>query len=41
MPLDETLSIMRTLDALRTDWGLEYPMELTAKKGNNARRFCL
>jgi predicted dehydrogenase len=41
MPLDETLSIMRTLDALRADWGLEYPMELTANKGNNARRFCL
>jgi predicted dehydrogenase len=27
MPLDETLSIMRTLDTLRADWGLEYPME--------------
>jgi len=27
MPLDETLSIMGTLDALRADWGLKYPME--------------
>ena len=27
MPLDETLSIMRTLDALRAQWGLRYPMD--------------
>lgn len=27
MPLDETLSIMRTLDATRAQWGLKYPME--------------
>lgn len=27
MPLDESLSIMRTLDALRAQWGLKYPME--------------
>ena len=27
MPLDETLSIMRTLDALRQKWGIRYPME--------------
>jgi predicted dehydrogenase len=27
MPLDETLSIMRTLDAIRAQWGLKYPME--------------
>jgi hypothetical protein len=27
MPLDETLSIMRTLDQLRAQWGLKYPME--------------
>lgn len=27
MPLDETLSVMRTLDALRASWGLRYPME--------------
>lgn len=27
MPLDETLSIMRTLDALRAQWGLVYPGE--------------
>ncbi len=27
MPLDETLSIMRTLDAIRAQWGLKYPMD--------------
>lgn len=27
MPLDETLQIMRTMDTLRTQWGLSYPME--------------
>ncbi len=27
MPLDETLTIMRTLDTLRAQWGLMYPME--------------
>lgn len=27
MPLDETLSIMETLDAVRAQWGLQYPME--------------
>ncbi len=27
MPLDETLSIMQTLDAVRAQWGLKYPME--------------
>jgi predicted dehydrogenase len=27
MPLDETLSIMRTMDAVRAQWGLKYPME--------------
>jgi predicted dehydrogenase len=27
MPLDETLSIMQTLDALRAQWGLTYPSE--------------
>ncbi len=27
MPLDETLSIMRTLDAIRAQWGLIYPMD--------------
>ncbi|MBI3851978.1 MAG: Gfo/Idh/MocA family oxidoreductase [Verrucomicrobia bacterium] len=27
MPLDETLSIMKTLDAIRAQWGLKYPME--------------
>ena len=27
MPLDETLEIMRTLDQIRGQWGLKYPME--------------
>jgi predicted dehydrogenase len=27
MPLEETLSIMKTLDTLRAQWGLKYPME--------------
>ncbi|MEX2214606.1 MAG: Gfo/Idh/MocA family oxidoreductase [Phycisphaeraceae bacterium] len=27
MPLDETLSIMKTMDGLRKQWGLKYPME--------------
>ena len=27
MPLEETLSIMRTMDAIRTQWGLAYPGE--------------
>ena len=27
MPLDETLSIMQTLDAIRAQWGLRYPRE--------------
>lgn len=27
MPLDETLAIMQTLDAIRAEWGLKYPME--------------
>ncbi|MBO9326561.1 MAG: Gfo/Idh/MocA family oxidoreductase [Roseiflexus sp.] len=27
MPLDETLGIMRTMDAIRAQWGLKYPME--------------
>ena len=27
MPLDETLSIMQTLDKIRDEWGLKYPME--------------
>ena len=27
MPLDETVSIMETMDALRAVWGLKYPME--------------
>lgn len=27
IPLDETLAIMETLDAIRAQWGLRYPME--------------
>ena len=27
MPLDETLSIMQTMDAVRAQWGLTYPVE--------------
>lgn len=27
MPLDETLAIVRTLDAIRAQWGLRYPGE--------------
>jgi len=27
MPLDETISIVRTMDRLRAQWGLKYPME--------------
>jgi predicted dehydrogenase len=27
MPLDETLGIMQTMDKIRADWGLKYPME--------------
>jgi len=27
MPLDESLSIMRTMDRIREQWGLKYPME--------------
>jgi predicted dehydrogenase len=27
MPLEETLSIMKTLDAARAPWGLRYPGE--------------
>jgi len=27
MPLDETLSIMKTMDRIRDQWGLKYPFE--------------
>ena len=27
MPLDETLAIMKTMDQIRAQWGLRYPME--------------
>ena len=27
LPLDETLTVMQTLDKIRAQWGLKYPME--------------
>ena len=30
MPLDETLSVMRTMDGIRAEWGLRYPGEEVA-----------
>ena len=27
MPLDESISIMETLDEIRAQWGLRYPFE--------------
>ena len=27
MPLDESLSIMQTMDAIRAQWGMKHPME--------------
>jgi predicted dehydrogenase len=27
MPLNETLSIVKTMDEIRAQWGLKYPME--------------
>jgi hypothetical protein len=27
MPLDKSVTIMETLDAIRQQWGLSYPME--------------
>ena len=27
MPLDETLSLMQTMDDIRAQWGMKYPME--------------
>ncbi|MDQ7037133.1 MAG: hypothetical protein Q9P01_20520 [Anaerolineae bacterium] len=27
MPLDESLALMQTLDKIRAEWGLKYPME--------------
>ena len=32
MPLDESLAIMRTLDDLRSQWGLVYPFEAEARR---------
>jgi hypothetical protein len=30
MPLDETISVMRTMDRIRAAWGLRYPGEEVA-----------
>jgi len=27
MPLDESLAVMETMDKIRAQWGLRYPME--------------
>ena len=27
MPLDESLALMQTMDEIRAQWGLRYPME--------------
>ena len=27
LPLSETLTVMQTMDTLRAQWGLKYPME--------------
>jgi predicted dehydrogenase len=32
MPLDETLGIMRTMDAIRAKWGFKYPSEKKAER---------
>lgn len=37
IPLEETLSIMETLDEIRRQWGLQYPME-RERKNNDALR---
>jgi len=34
MPLDETLTIMKTLDQIRAQWGLKYPMEQASGRGH-------
>jgi hypothetical protein len=38
MPLEETLSIMRTLDAARALWGLRYP---GGEKKRKKSRVCI
>jgi predicted dehydrogenase len=37
MPLDETLSLLETTDALRRSWGLGYPGELSSRPTADAR----
>ena len=41
MPLNETLSIMRTMDAIRAQWGLKFPSERTNDRGQDTRRLRL
>ena len=40
MPLDESLGVMKTLDAIRAQWGLKFPMErkTARKRAKQARR---
>src|SRR5262249_47728679 len=36
MPLDETMGIMRTMDAIRAKWGFKYPQEKKAAPAKGA-----
>jgi dihydrodiol dehydrogenase / D-xylose 1-dehydrogenase (NADP) len=36
MPLEESLSIMRTLDEIRAQWGLQYPVESGLSRSQTA-----
>jgi predicted dehydrogenase len=36
MPLEESLSIMRTLDKIRAHWGLQYPVESEMRSSQTA-----
>ena len=38
MPLDESLDVMKTLDAIRAQWGLKFPMERKSAKKSTARK---
>jgi len=38
MPLDESLAVMKTLDAIRAQWPLRYPMERKARKAVAAEK---
>ncbi len=41
MPLDETLSIVETMDTIRSQWGLRYPGEKALDRTDHSRRCCL